>query len=149
MLSIKGSLPSGIQSFMDAGGKLPNHPYPEVAVFGEHSLPTETYERYVWRLAALPPHPVAGEDNYDANHSVYHAAKEQAFDEWDAARKAIHGSGVLDVDTTAAEATFDGEYYWAPTCDGSEEWGYQTMDDLRADARGDRPWLAKARRPVK
>jgi hypothetical protein len=148
MLSIKGSLPSGLQSFMDAGGTL-HSDHPEVAVHGEHSLPTETYERYVWRLAALPPHPVAGEDNYDANHAAYHAAKEQAFDEWDAARNAVHGSGVLGADTSAAEATFDGEYYWAPTCDGGEEWGYLTMDDLQADANGSRPWLAKARRPTK
>jgi hypothetical protein len=148
MLSINGSLPSGLQSFADAGGTL-HSDHPEVAVHGEHSLPRETYERYVWRLAALPPHPTAGDDDYEKMHAAYHAAKEQAFDEWDAARKAVHGSGVLGADTSAAEATFDGEYYWAETCDGGEEWGYRTLEDLQADARGDRPWLAKARRPVK
>jgi hypothetical protein len=148
MLSINGSLPSGLQSFADAGGTL-HSDHPEVAVHGAHSLPIEAYERLVWRLADLPAHPRVGDDDYDAMHAAYHAEKEKAYDEWEAARNAVHGSGVLGADTSAAEATFDGQFYWAETCDGGEEWGYRTLEDLQADARGDRPWLAKARRPVK
>lgn len=91
MLTIKGSLPSGLQSFMDAGGLLPSGPYPTVQVFGEHSLTTEEYEKFVWRMADLPRHPIPGDQNYDEKHAAHHAAKEHAYNQWEAAVAAVHG----------------------------------------------------------
>lgn len=90
MLTIKGSLPSGIQSFLDAGGILPSGPYPKVSVF-EHSLPAEEYEKFVWRMADLPRHPIPGDQNYDEKHAAHHAAKEHAYNQWEAAVAAVHG----------------------------------------------------------
>lgn len=96
MLTIKGSLPSGIQSFLDAGGQLPSGPYPEVSIFGPHSLPTEEYEKFVWRMADLPRHPVPGDENYEEKHAAHHAAKEDAYNRWEAARDAVHGPREAD-----------------------------------------------------
>jgi hypothetical protein len=93
-LMIEGSLPSGLQSFCDAGGALPKEIWFQIS---QNSLETQVYREFLEGMANLPPHPDSTwGDKWEAAHNLHHAAKEAVYAAWDAARDAVHGSREAD-----------------------------------------------------